>query len=115
MSSTPDGRVPSAARRTVDEHRQLLVDAIAEASRAVDVRVTLAHEQGNRDAEAFEPLVRHFAAAVRKAGAPPERMVVLLKQCVSDDRLSPTRRHYLDAMFGSFLRWAIDEYYSSVS
>jgi len=113
MSITPEGRVSSAARRTVDEHRQLLVDAIAEASRAVDVRAALAEEQANRDAEAFEPLVRHFAAAVRTAGAPPERMVVLLKQCVSDDRLSAARRHYLDAMFGSFLRWAIDEFYAS--
>ena len=91
-------------RRRGNEHRELRdrVDAACgELGRAF-----------RGDAVSLEPATRAFAAVLRRAGLPIQRLVALLTHSLGDSRLSAERRERLARQRPDLVRWAIDEYYS---
>ena len=92
-------------RRRGNEHRELRdrVDAACgELGRAF-----------RGDAVSLEPATRAFAAVLRRAGLPIQRLVALLTYCASDDRLSFEQRERLAQQRQNLVRWAIDAYYGA--
>ena len=65
------------------------------------------------DLAGFVRGVRCFAREARRYGATPERMLVLLKQCLHDERLPPEDREVYDLYLTTAVRTAIGAYYSS--
>ncbi len=61
----------------------------------------------------LEAGVRAFAREAKRHGAPAERMLVLLKQCLRDERLPSGDRARYHFYLSEAVRWAIDAYYSA--
>ncbi len=60
----------------------------------------------------FERGVREFAREAKRLGATAERMLVLLKECLRDQRLPQRDRDTYQLYMDSAVRWAIDAYYA---
>ena len=63
--------------------------------------------------DGFERGVRAFAQEARRYGATVERAIVLLKNCLHDQRLPRTDIAQYEHYHSSAVRWAIDAYYSA--
>ncbi len=61
----------------------------------------------------FEAGVRAFAREAKQHGATAERMLVLLKQCLRDERLPSGDRARYEFYLSVAVTWAIDAYYSA--
>ncbi len=61
----------------------------------------------------FEAGVRAFALEAKKYGATIERMLVLLKNCLRDERLPDNDRTQYEALRSAAVSWAIDAYYGA--
>ena len=77
-------------------------------------------ERLHRDtADAVMPLleapVREFARRARECGAPVERMVVLLKDCISESRLARLDHQWFGHAREQLLRWALDTFYGDTA
>ncbi|MEJ7810726.1 MAG: hypothetical protein WKG32_09995 [Gemmatimonadaceae bacterium] len=59
----------------------------------------------------LDAAVRAFAREARRYGALCERVLVLLKECLRDERLSQSDRDKYDAALELCVKAAIDEYY----
>jgi hypothetical protein len=66
------------------------------------------------DAVSPEPATRAFAAVLRGAGLPIQRLVALLTGSLGDSRLSFEQRERLTRQRPDLVRWVIDEYYSEL-
>jgi hypothetical protein len=55
--------------------------------------------------------IRQFAESVARAGLPPERMIVLLKQCLAETELSSAGAVQLRAATDAAVTRAIDAFY----
>ena len=55
--------------------------------------------------------VRAFALEAKRYGATVERMLVLLKECLRDERLPDNDRTRYEALLSAAVTWAIDAYY----
>jgi hypothetical protein len=60
----------------------------------------------------LEAGVRAFALEAKRYGASPERMLVLLKECLRDERLPDNDRRRYEALLSAAVTWAIDAYYA---
>jgi hypothetical protein len=67
-----------------------------------------------RRGESGEPATRAFAAVLRGAGLPIQRLVALLTGSLGDSRLSFEQRERLTRQRPDLVRWVIDEYYSEL-
>ena len=65
------------------------------------------------DASEFEAQVREFAAIAKAAGAPPERMIVLLRRCVEDTPGLPLEREERRAIWTRAFDWALEAYFDA--
>jgi hypothetical protein len=91
-------------------------EACAEVTEAVQAAVEELRRAGTLeplDAPAFEARVREFAASLRAAGAPPERMIVLLRRCVEDAPGLPPQQEARQAIWARVFDWALEAYYSA--
>ena len=61
----------------------------------------------------LEAGVRAFAREAKRYGAMAERMLVLLKECLRDERLPQHDRAQFDQLMSSIVKWSIDEYYGN--
>jgi len=59
--------------------------------------------------------VRAFARDARRLGAPAERMLVLLKQCLADERLPREDRDVYEQFYDAAVRTAIETYYEATA
>ena len=59
----------------------------------------------------LEAGVRAFAREAKRYGAPVERMLVLLTECLRDERLPDRDRDRYRLLRGAAVTWAIDAYY----
>jgi hypothetical protein len=91
-------------------------EGCAEVTDALEAAVEEVRRAGTSaplDASPFATRVREFAAAVRAAGVPPERMVVLLRHCVEETPGLPRDQEARQAIWWRALQWALEAYYSA--
>ena len=62
----------------------------------------------------LEAGVRLYAQEARRLGASPEQTIILLKECLRDERLGSDRTEY-DLVRESAVRWAIEAYFDAVA
>ena len=100
VASRPhDRRVEAAAQRLVAELRDECSE-VGVSARGLNVA-------------GMEAGVRAFAAEAKRYGATAERMIVLLKECLRDERLPQNDRVLYDSLLSNVVKWAIDAYYST--
>ena len=92
-------RIAAAQRWLVDELRDECSD-IGVSARGFDL-------------EGFIRGVHAFAREARRYGAPPERMLVLLKQCLVDERLPDEDREQYQLYVTTAVSAAIDAYFAA--
>ena len=89
-------------------------EACAEVTDALEAAVEEVRRAGVSeplDASAFQARVREFAAAAKAAGAPPERMIVLLRRCIEDTPGLPLEQEARQAIWARAFSWALEAYF----
>ena len=61
----------------------------------------------------FEAGVRDFAREARRYGATIEQTIILLKECLRDERLRQEDRDQYDRLRERAVRWVIETYYDT--
>ena len=75
--------------------------------------VRVAHDARSFDAAALRAAVIRYAEGARRAGCPPERFLVALKQCLPDEALTGSGRWTRDILKDRIVSWAIAGYYAT--
>jgi hypothetical protein len=108
----PDGLpVTLSARITqeLDTARLRLSADVAEACKQL-------HEQSaDTVLSLLEQPVREFARRVQASSAPVERMVVLLKECLTESALSRLEHDWYGPAWEQILDWALDSFYAAAA
>lgn len=102
---------PDATDDPVDAAANRLVRELGDECVAVGATVGTAR---SANPEALERAVRAFSREARRLGASPERMLVLLKGCLRDERLAPRDRAAFERVSDVAVRWAIETYFEPV-
>ena len=106
--SAPDGGAARPPGGPNDEARSARERLVAELrDECSDVGVSAR----GFDFDGFLRGVRTFAREARRLGAPAERMLVLLKRCLADERIPREDREVYERYHDAAMTTAIDTYY----
>jgi hypothetical protein len=100
---------PDGADDPVHDAAERLVAELRDECRALGVTARAAPPAG------LEASVRAFAHEARRLGASPERMLILLKSCLRDERLASRDRAAFELAHDAAVRMAIEAYFEDVS